>query len=71
MATFVCPMHPKIREKKPGLCPICGMRLVSESEAEKHASTDTHNSSFFSKYKPLLVIVGLNSCLGFAGYVIF
>lgn len=25
--TFTCPMHPQIREKGPGNCPICGMAL--------------------------------------------
>lgn len=24
---YTCPMHPEIREKKPGSCPICGMAL--------------------------------------------
>jgi membrane fusion protein, copper/silver efflux system len=26
--TYTCPMHPQIREKGPGRCPICGMDLV-------------------------------------------
>jgi RND family efflux transporter MFP subunit len=25
---YTCPMHPQIRKKKPGKCPICGMNLV-------------------------------------------
>jgi Cu(I)/Ag(I) efflux system membrane fusion protein len=25
---YTCPMHPSVREKKPGNCPICGMTLV-------------------------------------------
>lgn len=25
---FTCPMHPQIRQSKPGRCPICGMALV-------------------------------------------
>ena len=24
---YTCPMHPQIRQKKPGPCPICGMEL--------------------------------------------
>ncbi len=26
-AIYTCPMHPQIREKQPGSCPICGMAL--------------------------------------------
>lgn len=26
-AVYTCPMHPEIREKHPGRCPLCGMRL--------------------------------------------
>ena len=29
-ATYTCPMHPEIRRKAPGDCPICGMTLVKE-----------------------------------------
>lgn len=25
---YTCPMHPQIRQAKPGKCPICGMDLV-------------------------------------------
>ncbi len=27
---YVCPMHPKVRQKGPGTCPICGMALEPE-----------------------------------------
>ena len=29
-ALYTCPMHPQIREDKPGTCPICGMALEPE-----------------------------------------
>ena len=29
-ATYTCPMHPEIREPRPGHCPICGMALEPE-----------------------------------------
>lgn len=36
--TYICPMHPEVRQKGPGSCPICGMALepeeVSLEEAE-------------------------------------
>ncbi len=28
--TYTCPMHPQIRQKGPGTCPICGMALEPE-----------------------------------------
>ncbi len=35
-SVYTCPMHPKVRSKEPGQCPICGMALVpAEPEKEK------------------------------------
>lgn len=34
---FTCPMHPSVRSKTPGNCPICGMTLVKVTE-----KTDAH-----------------------------
>jgi P-type Cu+ transporter len=28
---YTCPMHPEVRQEKPGACPICGMALELES----------------------------------------
>ena len=25
---YTCPMHPQVRQKQPGSCPICGMALI-------------------------------------------
>ena len=36
-AYFTCPMHPEIREAKPGQCPKCGMTLVKKSGAPEGA----------------------------------
>jgi Cu+-exporting ATPase len=30
-AMYVCPMHPQVRQRGPGSCPICGMALEPES----------------------------------------
>jgi Cu+-exporting ATPase len=30
-AVYTCPMHPEVRQTKPGSCPICGMGLELES----------------------------------------
>ncbi len=32
-AVYTCPMHPEVRQAKPGSCPICGMGLELESAA--------------------------------------
>lgn len=37
--TYTCPMHPEIRQKGPGSCPICGMAL----EPEETSSEDFEN----------------------------
>ena len=31
--SYICPMHPEIRQKGPGSCPICGMALEPEKVA--------------------------------------
>lgn len=28
--TYFCPMHPEVRQPKPGKCPNCGMDLLPE-----------------------------------------
>jgi hypothetical protein len=30
---YTCPMHPQIKEEKPGNCPICGMTLIKKAAA--------------------------------------
>lgn len=30
---YTCPMHPQIKEAKPGNCPICGMTLIRKAAA--------------------------------------
>jgi Cu(I)/Ag(I) efflux system membrane fusion protein len=36
-AEYVCPMHPQVRRPEPDNCPICGMALVQEDEADDDA----------------------------------
>ena len=40
--TYVCPMHPEVRQDSPGDCPKCGMHLVPESELGTHSGHDHH-----------------------------
>lgn len=49
---WTCPMHPQIRESKPGKCPICHMDLVKvgegevEDESKKSGSIPEGHASF-------------------------
>ena len=40
--TYVCPMHPEVRQEGPGDCPKCGMHLVPEAELNTHSGHDHH-----------------------------
>jgi Cu+-exporting ATPase len=44
---YTCPMHPEVRQKGPGNCPICGMALEPETitgeEGENPELADMHN----------------------------
>ncbi|MCU7369759.1 copper-translocating P-type ATPase [Paucibacter sp. O1-1] len=51
---YVCPMHPHIRQTKPGRCPECGMNLVPEGQAKQvghvHHSPAGHTSTDLSHH---------------------
>lgn len=38
---WTCPMHPQVREKAPGRCPICGMTLVKVNDGTGHEAEGT------------------------------
>src|SRR3989338_7307158 len=58
---YTCPMHPEIKQDKPGMCPECGMTLVKIQNAKvksqnigKHAGHST--AMFLRKFWVSLVL---------------
>jgi hypothetical protein len=46
VSTYVCPMHPGVRQKQPGSCPKCGMTLQPiQPEAALSAGTEISHKS--------------------------
>src|SRR3954451_24880947 len=42
---WTCPMHPEIVQDGPGVCPICGMKLVPKADGEGVAEAEAHTHS--------------------------
>lgn len=42
---YTCPMHPSVKEEKPGDCPICGMHLVPVYETGKDTNASPATAS--------------------------
>jgi P-type Cu2+ transporter len=63
MEHYTCPMHPEIRQEKPGMCPECGMNLVPARTHVEHTQTEADNKHkghstkmFFRKFWVSLVL---------------
>lgn len=58
---YTCPMHPEIKQDKPGRCPKCGMNLVLESEVNTQSATTAKDAkkTSWKDYMPLIVIIGV------------
>ena len=46
---YTCPMHPEIRQNKPGTCPICHMKLV---KVEKQSGTQDQKANIDLNISP-------------------
>ncbi len=64
---YTCPMHPEIRQDKPGMCSECGMQLVPAKKKKKAATHANHRNGmdkhaghstamFFKKFWVSLVL---------------
>jgi len=42
---YTCPMHPDIKQDKPGDCPICGMKLVPINQSDKNTNKHKDNTT--------------------------
>ncbi|MES1209965.1 MAG: heavy metal-binding domain-containing protein, partial [Pseudomonadota bacterium] len=40
-AIYACPMHPGVRARAPGSCPICGMALVAAAGHGEESAADS------------------------------
>lgn len=72
-AIYTCPMHPDVRQTKPGSCPICGMGLELESAAMADEGPNPELGDFTRRFwigagltVPLLVFT-MGPYLGLSG----
>ena len=71
-AVYTCPMHPEIRETRPGPCPKCGMALEAEEPAAGAEAADSELADMARRFRiglaltaPLLLL-GMASMIGWA-----
>jgi len=72
-AVYTCPMHPEVRQTRPGSCPICGMGLELESAAMADEGPNPELVDFTRRFwvgtvltVPLLVLT-MGPYVGFPG----
>ncbi|SFI23498.1 copper-transporting P-type ATPase [Modicisalibacter xianhensis] len=78
-AVYTCPMHPEVRQTRPGACPLCGMGLELESAVVGEAGPNPELMDFTRRFRvaailtiPLLILtmgplLGLTGIRGFFG----
>ncbi|AHE67174.1 cation transport ATPase [Legionella oakridgensis ATCC 33761 = DSM 21215] len=54
-AVYVCPMHPEVRQAKPGSCPICGMSLELATTASDDIESTEYNDMYLRFWLALIL----------------
>jgi cation transport ATPase len=54
-AIYTCPMHPEVKQKGPGSCPICGMDLVPEMP-QKNDEEEIAYQKMAKKFRIALIL---------------
>lgn len=61
-AIYTCPMHPQIRQDRPGDCPICGMSLepvLPDLDEEENPELKDFSRRFWGSLPLTVIVVGL------------
>ena len=67
-AEYTCPMHPEVRQKGPGSCPICGMALEPVNVSlEEHPNEELVDMTRRFRWSlaltvPILLVMGYDFC---------
>ncbi len=56
-ALYTCPMHPEIRQEKPGSCPICGMALEPQAVSADESSNPEYIDMRFRFWIALILSI--------------
>jgi P-type Cu+ transporter len=65
---YTCPMHPEVRQERPGACPLCGMALEAEAPAAEEPE-DPERADMTRRFWISLLFTVPVAALGMGGMV--